>query len=387
MNPLLSIVIATKNRERYCIASIEAILKFGFNEIEICIADNSATTAIEDFIMRKKNDSIKYVYNPSEISSIDNFNAAMALATGEYIILIGDDDSVLPNIVRLAYWAKFNKVDTVSTKKIYTYFWPEANPSHPSGKLDFPSNQKDKIFQKNAYSNLIRLLNNGLVNYFSFPLPKSYHGLVKRELMQEIKDITGNYYGGLSPDIFSVVSISLLSKTHFMVDFAFSIAGVCPSSTTSDQIRGQHCGDLKDMPHLKNRKDEYIWDRLIPEFYSVTTTWGDSGLNALSAMRMDILRKEFNIYPLVAQGILMNRNNIFMLSINKSDKMRKELRINFLNFWFRVSISSLRLMAQKINKVLTVQFVKQKSIRNISSIEVALNEIVEDTGYVDFFYQ
>lgn len=40
------------------------------------------------------------------ISSIDNFNQAMDLTTGDYVILIGDDDSILPKIVEIAHWAK-----------------------------------------------------------------------------------------------------------------------------------------------------------------------------------------------------------------------------------------------------------------------------------------
>src|SRR5690606_19449563 len=107
----------------------------------------------------------------------------------------------------------------------------------------------------------------------------------------------GNYYGALSPDIFSVVSLSLIVTKHAVLDYPVSIAGVCATSTTSDQIKGKHSGDLKDMPHLKNRKEPYIWDKLVPEIYSVPTTWADSGLNALNAMGRSDLRKNFNYYP------------------------------------------------------------------------------------------
>ena len=236
---------------------------------------------------------------------------------------------------------------------------------------------KEGLVKSDAYETLLELLGDGVINYPFYPVPKSYHGIVKRSVMNQIYSITGNYYGGLSPDIFSVVAISLLSKNHWISGSPFSIAGVCPTSTTSDQIKGKHCGSLEEMPHLKNRKVPYIWDKLIPEFYSVTTTWGESALNALSAMNRDDLKLKFNIYPLVSQAILMNRNEIFKYSILQVEKLRINSGKNFVVFWSKILVTSAKLTVEKLYRMV-IKFVnKNKNIEKVENIREAIDLVMK----------
>ncbi|AMO21158.1 glycosyltransferase family 2 protein [Flavobacterium columnare] len=374
--PLLTIAIATKNREFYCIEAIKSILKYNDENIEIAIADNSETTIVKEFVEKLNSKQVKYIYDNVAVSSIENFNRAIQLTTGEYIMLIGDDDSILPNAVEIARWASENDVDTVSSKNIHTYFWPQSNPNFPEGCLVSPK-FKSGFKEVDCKNELVTLLKDGLVNYMFYHVPKSYHGIVRKEVMEQIKLKTGDYYGGLSPDIFSVVAISLLSKKHFITEIPFSIAGVCSSSTTSDQMKGKHCGKLEIMPHLKLRKG-YVWSARIPRFYCVTNTWGDSGLNALVQMKADNYLKYFNVYPLIAQSILMNRKWILRLSLIESNKLRKLNNINFLYFWIRTGFSSLRLIIEKGIRVCNEKISAKNLLHNnVNTIQDAINIITE----------
>lgn len=368
MSILLSVVIATKDREYYCIEVIKSLLNFNDERIEICISDNSSTEAIMEFVSNLEVKNVKYMYVSEHISSIDNFNFAMDLATGDYVTLLGDDDLILPSAVEVLEWAKDNDVDAISSRNICTYFWPGANYHYPNGALIIPkfSNLKIRVDDR---SELIKLLKGGIVNYMFYDLPKSYHGFVKRSIMKKIKNITGNYYGALSPDIFSVVSISLLSKKHYIIDRPFTIAGVCKKSTTANQIDGTHCGPLEDMPHLKNRKTKYDWDKSIPKFYSVTTTWGDSGLHALNAMQRNEYRKYFNMYPLLAQSVLMNRKSILTLALKEINELRRRKGISFFIFWFRIGLSATYLFYDKIKRQVYNKFIfKNKYFLDIEHI-------------------
>ena len=97
--PLLSIAIATKNREEFCIQSIQTILDIGDARLEITVADNSSSRKVYDFVHQLKSDQIKYSYTDRPISSIDNFNIAIGLTTGKFITLIGDDDTILKSMI------------------------------------------------------------------------------------------------------------------------------------------------------------------------------------------------------------------------------------------------------------------------------------------------
>lgn len=372
---LLSIVIATKNREFYCIETIKSILSFKSDLIQIAISDNSDTNQVQLFVDSINNKNIVYRYSNLGISSIDNFNYAMDLATGEYVILIGDDDSVHSKIIELVQWAKENDIQSVCSKDTFTFLWPGAHPDFPNGLLKIPK-IKNSYHLVDPKKELIKLLQNGLVNYFFYSVPKSYHGIIKKSAMDEIKTITGNYYGALSPDIFSVVSLSLILKNHCVLNYPISIAGVCPASTTSAQIVGNHCGSLDEMPHLKNRKDKYIWDSLVPKIYSVSTTWGDSGLHALTSNKREDLKKYFNPYPLIAQTIMMNRNYIFKFSIKKSEEFRIERNVNFFVFWILIIYYSFFLIFEKLVKTLKSKFTKESTdYDNINGFDAVFEKI------------
>lgn len=104
MNYLVSVGIATRNRQYYTERVIRRILEIGklFGEnIEVCVSDNSDDNILEknlsDII---KNNSIKYLFCPKKISVVRNYDNTAKMATGEYYICIGDDDLILPTYIR-----------------------------------------------------------------------------------------------------------------------------------------------------------------------------------------------------------------------------------------------------------------------------------------------
>lgn len=377
INPLLSIIIATKNREYYCIEAIKSILAINSEELQLTIADNSDSEQIKEFVENISDKRLVYKYDNSPVSFIENFNRCMALATGEYICMIGDDDSVLPVILDIANWAKKNNVDSISTTNLIQYYWPKAFPGFDDGLLIFPVIES-KIKKIDLQQTIIKLVNKGIVNHYSYSIPRTYHGLIKRSLMDEIKDRTGNFYGGLSPDIYSSFSLSSIVKNHYDFSLPFTIAGACPKSSTADNLVGKHSGELKDMPHLKNKPD-YIWDNNIPKYYSVYTTWCESALKALSDMNEKELYGKFNVYPLLAIGILTNWKYIFKITIAKTEEIRKNKNKNFILFWFKILCSMVTQIRVRIFRTLNDKFyLKKRKISNVVTIGEAIGIVTRN---------
>lgn len=373
MTKLLSVIIATRNREYYCIEAIKSILAINNDCIEICIADNSESDDVENFVKGLNSEMIKYIHNREKLTFIENFNFAVGLSQGTYLVNIGDDDSILGSIVDVVRWAEANNVDTITPKNTIPYYWPNADARFPSGYMTIPF-YKENLRKADSKEALKKLLKNGIVNYMFYDVPKIYHGIVKRDIMEKIKQITGSYFGGLSPDIFSVICIALTTNNHYITDSPLTIAGVCPSSGSADQLKGKHCGELKDMPHIQNRKEPYKWDKDIPEFYSVTTIWGDSGLNAIDSMKFGEFRKYFNVYPLIAQALLMNRKQILQLMLKKIDKLRVEKGISKVSFWGRIIYNINRQVIDKIQRIYKEKITKPATfINEVSDIHMAIS--------------
>ena len=286
-NPLLSIIIPTRNREFYCIKVVEYMITISSDRIQFVIQDNSESDLIEDFLRNISDKRIIYNHIKQPLSFIDNYNQAVEKADGDYCCTIGDDDIVLPNIIKVAEYAKNNGIDSVAQRQIIGYEWPTEKC--PRGELALRNYCWRGVKYDDVKTNLKRFLSEGCCkNPRDFFLPTFYHGLIKRDCLEVIKNKTGCYFGGLTPDAYSSVGLALVVKNHLILDAPFTIAGTCPQSGTASNERGKHCGELKDAPHFKNREG-YKWNKEIPEFYSVETIWADSALAALKDLNYDNL--------------------------------------------------------------------------------------------------
>jgi glycosyltransferase involved in cell wall biosynthesis len=320
MKPLLSIVIPTRNRQKYCIAAIKDILSYDYELLQLCVHDNSDDDQIEKYISNVNADSrLVYKRIPQQIASIFNINESISLATGKYVLLIGDDDTVLPEIFNVVEWANREGFDSICPSVNVEYFWPGVVQDSVAGVLIIPEYTK-KTWFINVENSLRELFINGVVNYQGYMLPKVYHGIVLREKLKEVECLTGNYFNGLSPDISGVVSLSSVVKNHVIIDYPITVAGVCPKSTSSQGLNKLHCGELDSAPHLHLRGD-YKWDEMVPKYYSVETIWAESALNTAKVMGLDYLYESFNFYRLAAFALLRNPSIFkYALTITLRDK-------------------------------------------------------------------
>jgi len=304
-SPLLSIVIATKNRVKYCINCIETILKYTNSDFELVIQDNTDNYDLRDYIkLNISNKRLVYNYTPPPFSSIDNFNAALKMVSGEYVCLIGDDDGVCPQIFEVVKWASNNKIESICPKTFCEYIWPNSLGNNADAKLTVPDTT-GTITSIDSSKLLINFFDNGALDYLPMGFPKLYHGIVKMECLEIIKERTGNYLGGLSPDIYAAISLACTVKSHVIIDFPLTIAGSCNQSTTIASVKGLHSGVLKNAPHFRDRGD-YVWDNLIPPIYSIETIWAETALKALQDMKRTDLRILFNDDLFIVKNILRN---------------------------------------------------------------------------------
>lgn len=306
---LLSVVIPTRNRQEYTIQAINQILSVTNEKTQIVIQDNSDTDQLREKINELESSRILYSYSKDVLSFVDNFEVAVSLAEGSYIILIGDDDGILPSINEIVEYAIKNDIDTITSKILATYYWPH------SGAVSYKCTEENGYIRIHNFSKTVKrtnneeiikkVLKNGCQFYFDSGLPKLYHGIVKKELLESIKQKYGRLFYGLSPDIYSSFLISINTNKSVIVDFPFSIDGNCPKSGAGAQAQGKHTGSLKNAPHFKGHKN-YIWDEKVPYVYSVQTIWADSALKALKSSNRGDLIDYFNKEKLTLYTMLNN---------------------------------------------------------------------------------
>lgn len=310
MSYLLSVIIPTKNRQYYCINSIRQILSFGWDNVEICIQDNSDDNSLENDIISLGVDNVVYHYHPGILSFVDNFNEAVSLAHGDYLCMIGDDDGVLPDILSLVEEMIIQGADAAIPALNFIYFWPSNQKIVENGERGALvshlhkeyKNHKTKCVDNNRA--LKELLKNGVQNYTILDMPRLYHGIVQRKALDRIKEMVGYYFGGLTPDMYMATALSIVCNKVIRSNYSVTISGICPTSGSSDSATGKHTGELSQAPHFRGH-DNYAWDNLVPSFYSVDTIWADTLFHALRDFKRDDLLSLFNLS--LFSGICMNK--------------------------------------------------------------------------------
>jgi glycosyltransferase involved in cell wall biosynthesis len=299
-NFILSIVIPTRNRDIYVNAAVLQVLENTPNDVQVVVQDNSDH---EVFMNNFKDSSyfhrIKYNYSPGQLSFVDNFSKGVEIAEGEYLCMIGDDDGINPEIATFVHWAKENGIEAISPEIKLNYIWPNTGIKYyktDNGNLTIVNfDLKSKIY--NTESEIRKLLDSGGQNYLNYNLVKIYHGIIKKEAMDRVKSITGKYFGGLSPDIYSSVALSLVVDKVLKINYPLTIPGVCRKSGSGHSSTGRHHGELDTAPQLQGHIN-YQWSSLVPRFYSVETLWADSAVAAFSEMKREDLVKKFNVIQL-----------------------------------------------------------------------------------------
>ena len=104
MHPLVSVIIAVYNGEKYLSEAIESVLAQSYIEsastrIELIIIDDGSRdqTAL---IAEKYSSKIRYVYQPNQ-GQPTAINLGISLANGEYIAFLDADDLYLPDKIAL----------------------------------------------------------------------------------------------------------------------------------------------------------------------------------------------------------------------------------------------------------------------------------------------
>lgn len=364
---LLSIVIPTRDREYYCISAIKEILAYERNDFELVICDNSDSDEIKKYLINNPDTRTKYKHIGGRINSVINMDTAMRMATGEYVCMIGDDDTILPSIFKVAELAKANNYDNVTPNKMVSYIWPK--PGENNGVLSWSTTAINcEIKTYKCEEQLQKFVRNGVINYEDF-IPRVYHGLVKRSLLEKVFEKTGHMIGGLSPDIYMSISTACVSESFVVIEKPFTIAGACPRSYTAVDSQGGNRGNIEENPQLYKR-GAYIWDKRIPRVLTSQTIWTETAMKAFEEMDRHDLITHFNQGYLFAEMLRKNQSfaKILFSPIFKTTLVSSRLCViySFISYYV---VKSIKKIFRK--KTLTV------SVNNIEDMDVAVERYNE----------
>src|SRR3954453_19067572 len=92
--PLVTIAIPTYNRAHELRRAIGSARGQTHRHLEILVCDNASADETEAIVgeLQAEDQRLRYVRRPRNVGPVENFNAALADARGDYVALLADDD-------------------------------------------------------------------------------------------------------------------------------------------------------------------------------------------------------------------------------------------------------------------------------------------------------
>lgn len=117
MERLLTLAIPTYNRVEKLKISLERVVEQTQGKpVELLVSDNASTDATQPFMEEfcKSHPNVTYIRNSENIGPDRNFLNCYNRASGEYVLLLGDDDLLLPGAVDAM-------LETLSRKPVFVH--------------------------------------------------------------------------------------------------------------------------------------------------------------------------------------------------------------------------------------------------------------------------
>jgi glycosyltransferase involved in cell wall biosynthesis len=131
-----SFLIPSKNRVELLGHAIDSILQQAHDDFEIIVSDNASDDDYAAAISAKNDARIIYRRVSNAVSVTENWNRALELATGDYVLMLGDDDALAPGFIsRLQELVLSHRMPDIVYLAAYHYCYPGVMPWAPDGYL------------------------------------------------------------------------------------------------------------------------------------------------------------------------------------------------------------------------------------------------------------
>lgn len=98
--PKVTIAIPTLNRVGYLRLALESALRQTYGHLEVVVSNNASTDGTASYLDSCTDPRIRILRQTELLPMTENWNACLAAATGEYFLLLSDDDILDPNAIR-----------------------------------------------------------------------------------------------------------------------------------------------------------------------------------------------------------------------------------------------------------------------------------------------
>lgn len=171
ITPIVSVVMAAFNEEKYIYDSIDSVLNQSFTEFEFIIVNDGSTDNTEKIILSFNDTRIKYIKNEKNLKLIDSLNKGLEASKGKYIARMDADDICLPNRLKIQVdFMEQNPEIGISGSQLTVF-------GDSEGVMNYPLEHEDirlGLFITSCFGNNVVILRRDVLEKHKLFFPKGY---------------------------------------------------------------------------------------------------------------------------------------------------------------------------------------------------------------------
>ncbi len=221
--PRFSICVPTRNRPEHLKSCLDSIYTQTFPDYEVIVQDNSDTPAIGGEMHLPVGG---YQFNRRVLAMAANWEAAVARATGDYVLVVADDDALYPCCLEAA--DRLLQADDLDALRWgqSVFRWPDES-NGGRGLVEFPAERGYMLYPRPVV--LAEFVLRGYARYGDMPMICT--GCVRRQLLDDIRRrCGGRLFPTKFPDVWSGMAVCAVARR---VGYLSACLAVCGSSATS----------------------------------------------------------------------------------------------------------------------------------------------------------
>lgn len=200
-------------------------------DIEIVISDNTSDENYREYVNSIADARIIYFRQPTSVPVTDNWQKALSLASGDYVLMLGDDDALTPQFSEIVQPQLDANQPDVAYLAGYHYCYPGVMPGTPSGylatvKCEFLQGDPGPFCLLRTYARDLATAVLDLRHRFNF---NGQHFLLRKSFADSFDDI-GGLYQSPYPDFFSAVALFWRAQQILVLPAPSVVIGISPKS-------------------------------------------------------------------------------------------------------------------------------------------------------------
>lgn len=227
-----SILLPTRNRLDLLQYAVESVLLQGYSDWEIVISDNASTEDVAGYVASCADQRIRYYRTERLLPVTENWNATIERSTGDYIIMLGDDDGLMRNCLSTVH-ALINEwqyPDAIYTQALQ-FAYPGVIPGHSGAFVQVAYNaflegvRQPFMLSGHKAKEMVRSAM-GFRLWYGFNMQ---HFIISRKLVETLRN-KGSFFQSPYPDYYAANAVLLSAKSLLANPHPLVMIGISPKS-------------------------------------------------------------------------------------------------------------------------------------------------------------